>query len=198
MAAFSTMLVNAEVLSLLAKARAGRLLPERLERADEVATLMALFSILIAIGAAAAFSMWLYRALSNLRLTGEAGRYSPGYVVWAFFIPGLNLVVPVRAVREAWVSDSGRVPAYLGVWWGAWILCNILSWTSAVLGFRRDHENGLAIGIAGDAVTLVAAVLAIRVVRELTRQCARHRFPTSPERSDGSTTGDTLQAVRTG
>jgi hypothetical protein len=171
MAAFSTLLVNAEVLSLLAEARAGRVLRDRLEMADSVATLMAVFSMVIAAGAAAAFSVWLYRALGNLQAAGSPARYTPGYAVWAFFIPGLNLVVPVRAVRDAWASP----PRFLGLWWAAWILCNVLSWTSAAMGFRHDYENGLAIGIAGDAVTIVAAVLAIRVVRGLSERLDRQK-----------------------
>jgi hypothetical protein len=169
MAAFSTMLVNAEVLSLLSKARAGIVLRSRLERADEVATLLAIFSMLIAVGAAAAFAAWLYRALGNIGRTWGETRYSPEYAVWSFLAPGLNLIIPIRAIADGWrVVWSAGAPPYVGVWWGAWILCNVLSWTSAALGFRHDYQNGLAVGTAGDAMTILAAVLGIRVVKGLT------------------------------
>ena len=168
-AAFSTILINGQVLALLARARAGTIHKERLEQADSVATLLALFSVLIAVGAAITFCAWLHRVLTNLAALGAPEkRYSPGYAVWAFFIPVVNLVVPVRALRDAW--GAADVPRFLRIWWFTWIACNLLAWTSAALGFRGDYENGLAIGIAGDAVTIVAAGLAIRVIRRFTRR----------------------------
>jgi hypothetical protein len=112
----------------------------------------------------------LYRALGNVaRVWGET-RYSPDYAVWSFLVPGLNLIIPVRAIADAWeVARPGGVPKCLTLWWAAWILCNLLSWSSAALGFRHYYQHGLAVGIAGDAMTILAAVLAIRVVKGLTQ-----------------------------
>lgn len=45
--------------------------------------------------------MWVYRAHANLRLHRLDGlNYSPGWAVGSFFVPLINLVVPLRAMRE--------------------------------------------------------------------------------------------------
>ena len=54
-----------------------------------------------------AYCMWLYRARRNIIALGIPGlEYSPGMAVGSFFIPFVNLLVPFRAMKEAWKATE--------------------------------------------------------------------------------------------
>jgi hypothetical protein len=52
---------------------------------------------------AIAVLLWLHRVVQNNQILGERYlRFSPAFAVGCWFIPFANLVLPFRAVREAW------------------------------------------------------------------------------------------------
>jgi hypothetical protein len=148
--------------------------------ADALLTLLqglsGLALILALVAAAVFFGVWLHRAVRNLSGLGRSGmEYTPGGAVVSFYIPFLNLVRPHRALTELWrASDPapecgergwtgyGTTSALVTVWWGFWLVSGFLGNISA-----RIDEPKLsgAIGLAGSALMVVAAVTCIQMMR---------------------------------
>jgi hypothetical protein len=126
--------------------------------------------------AAVFFSIWLHRAVRNLRGLGRTGmERTPGWAVASFYIPFVNLVLPHRALTELWrASDPapesaergwtayGTTTALVSVWWGFWLVSGLLGNVSARID---DPKLSGAIGLAGSAVMVVAAVTCIQMMR---------------------------------
>lgn len=139
----------------------------------------------------ALFLTWLHRAREALTALGVGGlRFSPGWTVGAFLVPGVNLVWAPQAVHELWrASDPGpdaaaRIwPAALGPWIVAWWVLLVVATLADPLPGRLD-PHALAELTLGRAtlvllgvqlVEIAAAALAIVVVRAIgRRQEARH------------------------
>ncbi len=143
------------------------------------------------------FICWLYRARKNAEELGAHGfRWAPGWTIGAWFIPFANLVIPFLVVAEVdrasepglpdgHVMYASRGRALLGFWWAAWIASNLIdnfaflrmraSWDEAatrdqLLAERSAEFTWIALGALG---TLVAATLAVLVVRRITRDQER-------------------------
>lgn len=128
--------------------------------------------ILTMIFAAVAYCVWLYAAARNTRLMGEELlQASPGWCVGSFFVPLANLYLPYRNVREIYeMSDPARVGAgapakrpdiwLLQLWWGTWIVANILGNVS----MRLDDLSVIgALGLVASALLAVAGVTAAKI-----------------------------------
>ncbi|BBH16098.1 hypothetical protein Back2_03850 [Nocardioides baekrokdamisoli] len=101
-------------------------------------------------------------------------RRSPGWHAGSWFIPIGNLWMPFQNMRDLWSHWVSRTSAaLLGWWWGVWLLSSqlgrvLLSEKVKVgdLGTFRSF-NRIAIAVCG--VEIVASLLAIVVVSQLTR-----------------------------
>ena len=161
-----------------------------------VVLVFAVFGLLafgIGIATTIVFLIWLYYASSNLPAFGHAPaeiRYSPGWAIGSFFIPFVNLFVPFLAISELWqkseIEDkpaaswqtgsilttdwpqsSGPPPFFL-MWWFSWITSGILANLVALnIFFQMTRTAAAAIGLLGGILRMVAAGLAIMVVREI-------------------------------
>lgn len=138
-----------------------------------------LLTVLASILAAIFFCVWLHRAAKNLPALGRTGMtYTPGWTIGWFFVPFANLVRPLATVTEVWKASDptidpregygwlgSRGSGLLPLWWGAWILSSIL----ANISGRIDASSSSgAVGLAGTMFSMVAAVLCILVMREIT------------------------------
>ena len=145
---------------------------------------LGLMQVVISIATIVVFLMWLYRSYENLPSFGVRKttlKYSSGWAVGSFFVPFVSLVVPYRAMKELWarsVPGSGEMfsepspPAFFPVWWATWLVSNIanqiylrLSWRGAL-----TPENDAAIAILTGFLDILAAVLALMVVKEIDKQ----------------------------
>jgi hypothetical protein len=122
------------------------------------------------------FGIWIHRASKNLRGLGRSGmKFSPAGCVGWYYVPFMNLVRPVRAMAELWrASDSdegsdgmgwlalGTSTGLLGVWWGAWIVGNIITNISARMD---DLSSSGGVGLMGSGLIAVAAVACILLMR---------------------------------
>ena len=135
------------------------------------------------------FLVWLNRAYSNLPSLGVPHPdFSSGWVIGSWFVPLLNLFRPYQIVKYIWnKSDPETVGVgggyydtggnfRLKAWWGFWIASNI---SINIYGSAEKPDGHLAAGLAGifsSGLTIVAACLAIAVVRDITsRQEERHK-----------------------
>jgi hypothetical protein len=127
-------------------------------------------------------AMWLHRAHANLRDAGLDGlEFSPGWAVGWYFIPFANLFMPFQAMRELWNSSHGQAdvfggeaPSEVKVWWGTWIVGNILSNVGTRIlmmgeGGPGSVTVGNAIGAAGTALVIIAGVLLVRLIQGVTQ-----------------------------
>lgn len=123
---------------------------------------------------AVAWLRWLHRAYCNLALVGsKRATFTPGRAVGFWFIPFVNLVRPYQVVKDLWLRsaslndrdayDDLPAPAFVTGWWG----CLVVYVLSSVARDARSPVDLAAIteaGVAVDAIGIVAAALAVRVV----------------------------------
>jgi hypothetical protein len=140
------------------------------------------------------FCLWLHRVVRNMPALGASDpRWSPAGAVGRCFIPFLNLGYPMAGVLEAWRgSDPSRrwtnvnerkhlrVPRLMTAWWACWLTGFWLSsifWIMLYLpidvgnlvAYAVRHPVAYALtGVCGNVLTIIAAILAVLVVREVT------------------------------
>lgn len=133
------------------------------------------------------FLTWLHRAYSNLRAigTGET-RFAPRWAVVWWFVPVANCIRPYQIVTETWRrsewlnapgTSSQEVPALVG-WW--WILFVVSGGIAQVFSRRIEAAESIEetifatwLGIVSDAMSCVAALLAVVVVATIDRHQQR-------------------------
>jgi hypothetical protein len=133
------------------------------------------------------FIVWMFRAAKNSEALGRAGaRFGPGWSIGSWFIPLANFVIPVLIMQDLWRgSDLGRArddrnwratsgSALVATWWAVWIV-SFLRYAATNAGFHGnnslDHiERSNFVELVGVVATGIAAILALFVVRGLTRR----------------------------
>jgi uncharacterized protein DUF4328 len=157
----------------------------------------AIFNLLVLIATIVVFLIWEHRANSNLRPLGvPRPEFSSRWAVGSWFVPFLNLVVPFQIVRYIWrKSDPDTVKAdgvsgpwnYSGAdeftlkaWWGFWIATGIVGRFSERISLRAKELSEYTFaswaGIIASTLAIIAALLAISVVRSVTaRQEERYK-----------------------
>lgn len=129
------------------------------------------------------FCMWLHRVERNMPALGAPDpRWSPARSVVYCFIPILNLFHPLWSVLDAWRGgdpsqrwvDVGarkaiKAPGVIVAWWATWLLGGYVSNVSA----RMSGAGAVGADVIGTACVIAAAVLGMRVVREVTARQAR-------------------------
>lgn len=164
---------------------------EQLTLNDLLMLLVGLAFFLVYVALAVAFLMWLHRVCRNVPALGnpKSGvEHSPGWAVGSFFVPFVNLVVPYKAVKEVWVKSDPAVrtgddfmfaqpsstPLVLG-WWVAWLVKNAANNISLRLMSKGTPDTQVFVGgvdIISDLLGILAAVLAVAVVRGIDRRQA--------------------------
>lgn len=151
-------------------------------------SLVALFQIPVFIFTVVFFLIWLNRANKNLApLQAQYTEFSSGWAVGWWFVPFANLVKPFQVIREVWSqsdpdfdgevgflsSSMNSAPTYMGFWWAFWIISNIFSNITARVFDPEDIStveiSGYLFIISG-ILSIIAAALAIMVVRDITQR----------------------------
>jgi Domain of unknown function (DUF4328) len=136
-----------------------------------------------------AFIVWFRDAYENVERRGITGlRWSAGWAVGAWFVPFLNLVRPKAMLNDIWRGSDPRLsagselgsespPIFYGFWWGTWILGAIVARVAAANLGSAQSLSALSSAtkelMFSDAISLVAAILAIAVVYSLTSRQRR-------------------------
>jgi hypothetical protein len=159
---------------------------------DRVAAASSVYG-LCCIALAVLWIIWQFRHAKNAELLGQRDGLGAGWAIGGWFIPIGNFFLPVMQLRHsAKASDPdappgrGRVPAVVSIWWATWLVqlaIGLASGSYAVgvgtnnrqafdttpTDLRRiDRMNGVAL-----LINVVAAILAILVVRTLTERQQR-------------------------
>ncbi len=145
------------------------------------------------LGTGLVWLVWLRRAYRNLALVGsKRSRFSTRQAVGYWFIPLVNLVLGYQVMKDLWLRsesmndrdgyDDLPAPALLSGWWGmslTWgVLEPVVAATARNARTPLELTNVTDVALVGSVIGIVAAVLAIRVVRGIDQrqQC----FSSSP------------------
>lgn len=132
------------------------------------------------------FVLWFYRLVKNLAVAGRWRGGSIGMAAGGWFIPVANFVIPVQYVNQAWkASDdgTGRGSGPIAVWWTFWVAAGALRFVASGIDPRRDdinllnffaklddYKNARTVSAVAFGLLVLAAILAIVVVEQLTRR----------------------------
>lgn len=130
--------------------------------------------------------IWQYRMVASVEpLTHEAPVKTPGRSLGWWFVPFANLVIVPRIyndLRDKLTHGGGSI---VGWWWSTYIVSNAVTnfagrrWAAA--NSVDELLSGLDLWVVADVLTIVSAVLAIRLVRHLQRgQDAMIAAPAAP------------------
>ncbi len=172
---------------ILAAAEMGDFDQAAAEASDLRVTIVSLADATIAIATIVLWGMWMVRAAKNARALSPEARFTftPGWAFGSFFVPFVNLVRPFQAMKE--IDERSRPQnaetggGLLGVWWGAWLIGNMVS--NAAMRLTLTDQPGIAelrsssrVEIASSLLMAVAGVLALLVIRRINdNQLARVR-----------------------
>ena len=196
LAAAFTLYVDLEILGFVDDVR---LRPDAVVVADgeRIDRLIALSSaeIAAALVAGILFISWLYTAHHSARMDRAALRHASGWAIGGWFVPVLNLWRPFQMVTDVRRGATGDrdadVPRTQGWWWGtllaSYVLSSVSGWFYDEAASTPDAEPGAyleALATAARwerytcALTILAAVLAIVVVREISARVLAGRTGT--------------------
>jgi hypothetical protein len=159
--------------SLSATAQDGR-------DADQFVSTAGSLLLLLGIATAAVVIVWQWRSAKNNEMLRKIRpRFTPGWSIGGWFIPFANLGIPLRIFHDLWQGSDPDTNGYrdwrglrrsglVNLWWTAYLVGNAASFTatsSRTLEAVRSTDQRVAIG---SAITAVAAVLAIFVIRSIT------------------------------
>jgi hypothetical protein len=188
-------------LDILERARDGRFVSEAeaLASDDRVRT-VAVIGLVINVVTIVAWLVWQHRGQRNLsRLGVRHLAFTPAWAVGWWFVPIANLWKPFQSVRELWrVSKTGvddalwageRTWPVIGWWWGVWLASNLTLRLSVSMDRQAtidDYISSDNVGLFREALSIAAAILAIVVVRSITRRQAEkiEAGPAVPPRPD--------------
>ena len=141
---------------------------------------MGILQLALYVAAAIVFIRWLRAAYRNTDVVAPGlRRYGHGWAIGAWFVPILNAWRPKQIVNDVWRAGSvnpsaeERPPVLLLAWWLSWIAANLLSQAAGRAGLAQDTLDELRTAdilfIVSDSWDAIVAVMAVAVVRSLTR-----------------------------
>lgn len=160
---------------LIRDAEAGTLSDSDVTRYDEATQIYASLYVIAFIATAVAYLAWLSRTVDNVpKLTAELPEVTPRWSIGWWFVPIANLFKPYQIVKNVnsllstEVASTGN--ALIIAWWVAWLVAGV---GGAIL-FRlpepatlEELNTWFTANLAVDLTSVVAAVLAILVVRQI-------------------------------
>lgn len=180
-------------IELLSRAATGGISDAEAAANDSRQQLVGVLQVLVYVGTALAFLVWLHRVHRNLApLGGRELKYTPGWAVGGFFVPFLNLVRPVQVMREVWhgsdpagaerdtSSDGPSIrnqlgtPKLVGWWWALFLISAFMGNITMRMGFADnptlDQLQALsALLVLSDLIEIPSAVIALLLVGQITR-----------------------------
>ena len=137
--------------------------------------------ILVLLTCGIAFIVWEWRCAKNAELLAHSSpRFGSGWAIGGWLIPFANLVIPVLVMQDLWRSTSVAArpdgssrarpgSALVGWWWAAFVTSAVLTrFSPGDVETIDELQRRDTLGIIGGVVVVVAAFLAIRLVRALT------------------------------
>jgi hypothetical protein len=129
----------------------------------------------IGLAAVIVFIRWIYAAYRNVDVVAPAERrYGRGWAIGGWFVPIMAFFRPKQIVNDIWRSGGRDVedaqPGWLLLgWWTMYLVASVM-WNIASSVYRNaetaeEIRTGTSMYVVADASAVVAAILAILVVR---------------------------------
>jgi hypothetical protein len=157
---------------------------EEADANDQRQAAVGIIQFLLLIVTAILFIRWFKRAYENVDALGRERRYGTGWAIGAWFVPILNLWRPKQIANDIWRASNERaddegVSPLLTLWWAAFLVANWIYYAAARVSFSAEtvdeFRRAAVVYMVADGLDLVAAVLAIWVVRTITARQAADR-----------------------
>lgn len=142
-----------------------------LERYDGIDATLSILVVLCLLPTGVLWMIWQYR-LARSTHPGEVRR-GPGMHAFSWIIPVVAAWFPYQNVKDLWtLLAPGKSLVILRWWWAAWIVAQVLD-RIFLASYDETESVGDVKGImtlegVSAAVGLLAAALAVRIVRRLT------------------------------
>ena len=175
----------------------------RAQAADDRQRISGLAQLAVFVITATFFIRWIFTAYENsARLGPPSLRFGTGWAVGGWFVPILSLWRPKQIVNDAWRASEpdapsrlgdnwcrASVPAFLTVWWVIFILQDVIWRVVNRLWLNGENLPEQITATQADfgaiAASVVGALLAIHVVRRLTRRQEERIARLSGSSADG-------------
>lgn len=152
---------------------------DALQRVDSFTWVVSIILILANLASVILVARWIYRASANAHTLSDEMTISPGWAVGWYFVPFAALFKPFQAMREIWqvslsphAPDSVEVPQSMQIWWGLWILTNVLGNIGFRLGLNAKTADDFIlaawIDIVSFAIDVPLTLLLISLMRQIT------------------------------
>lgn len=168
---------------------------EDAEAVDDKFARSATIQLVATLLCAVTFLLWLARAHNNASALGAPPRETKAAALFCWFVPIANLFVPKRVVNDIWRGSDPddpeppppewrkrRVSGLVQAWWITWLLGGFLGNVLLRRAFNEDivtpedlRSEGYGY-LVSDAIYIVAAILAILMVREMTERLELRRL----------------------
>ena len=161
----------------------------RADDADSFVGVVVLLMVLVSLTIFVLLIIWMWRVAKNAEVLGRREpRFRPGWTIGGWFIPLANFVIPVLVMQDLWRGTDPDAPAGdpawrsrpgsgLVGWWWAMHLASIVRFgigrddnTAGTRDQLRNVRTEDLIATFGMAACVVAAILLIQVVRQITRR----------------------------
>lgn len=171
---FITAIVDLGGFDILRQAEAGTLTDADALSYDSTVQVLAFLYLVAFPATAIAFLAWLSRSVDNVPpLTGERPMVTPRWSIGWWFVPFANLVKPYQIVKDLLVRMPASATGGTGIalaWWLTWVGTGIIGWVSLRLsegGTLDELRTYFTANVVLDALTVIAAALAIIIVRRI-------------------------------
>ena len=137
-------------------------------------------ALALALAAGVVWLVWQHRLASTV--PRAALRRSPGWHVWSWLIPIVNLLFPFQNMADLHraltpvngSARAARLPLSFRFWWLAWLASSAFTFGAARVSSMPDVTlatlaQASVVAAIGDGLEIIAAVLAIRIVGQLSR-----------------------------
>ncbi|MFC5830334.1 DUF4328 domain-containing protein [Nonomuraea insulae] len=136
-----------------------------------------------------AFLVWLFRVRANAEILSPGGhRRGKPWVFFGWLVPIIAFWFPKQIVDDIWYASAraGHAAAppskgLIDAWWAAWLVASLVSNLAGRILFSADDLDTIAAAARFDVVSIallvVAAVLAIGVIRKITDAQEQQRNP---------------------
>lgn len=164
---------------LLTRAQNGETVTMEEANANDLRVqLLAILLMVAYIISVVTFILWFRRAYFNLHQKVQNLKYSEGWAAGSWFVPFLNLFRPFDIMRELYRHTSEKLigkfglevisTRFLGLWWGLWLLYNILGNLSFRMSRNLETLDDIIrynwVDMIGSMVAIPLGVITLKVI----------------------------------